>query len=87
MIYYKMRTYKEYLIPETIDHEELRYLVSIGSRVLVKIKMMDEPDTIVELILSQDSWNNGEFYPLSDSDIKLLERRSVIILGLYYNIN
>lgn len=82
-----MRTYKEYLIPETIDYEELKYLVSIGSRVLVKIKMMDAPDTIVELILSQDSWDNGEFYPLSDSDIKLLKRRAVIILGLYYNIN
>ena len=31
-----MRTYKEYLIPETIDYEELKYLVNIGSNVLVK---------------------------------------------------
>ena len=44
-----MRTYKEYLIPETIDHEELRYLVSIGSCVLVKLKTMHDPDPIVEL--------------------------------------
>ena len=84
-----MRTYKEYLIPETIDHEELRYLVSIGSKVLVKIDMMDWPDAIVELIpkLCQNSWDNGEFYPLTDSDIVLLKRRSIKIFGLCYYIN
>jgi hypothetical protein len=80
-----MRTYKEYLIPETIDHEELKYLISIGSCVLVKIQMMDYPDTIVELILSQGSFDNNEFYPLSDSDIKLLETTYIFPINYYIN--
>lgn len=80
-----MRTYKEYLIPETIDHEELRYLISIGSKVLVKIKMMNCSDAIVELILKQGSFVNRKFDPLSDSDIKLLE--TTCIFTLYYYIN
>lgn len=82
-----MRTYKEYLIPKTIDHEELRYLVSIGSRVLVKIAIMDEPDTIVELFPDHGLWDNDTFYPLSDSDIVLLEKRSVRIYYLEYNVD
>lgn len=78
-----MRTYKEYLIPETIDHKELKYLLSIGSRILVKIEMFDSPDTIVELILSQGLIGNGELYPLSDSDIKLLETIYIFPLNYY----
>lgn len=69
-----MRYYKEYLIPETIDHKELRYLVSIGSCVLVKLKTIYDPDPIVELFPGCSSWDNYEFYPLSDSDIILLEK-------------
>jgi hypothetical protein len=80
-----MKTYKEYLIPETIDYEEIRYLLSIGSRVLVKIEMMDEPDTIVELILSQGPFDNNKFCPLSDSDIKLLG--AIYIWPIHYYIN
>lgn len=80
-----MRYYKEYLIPETIDYEELKYLVSIGSKVLVKIEMMDGPDTIVELILNQGSFDNGKFYPLSNSDIKLLEKIYIFPLNYYIN--
>lgn len=81
-----MRTYKEYLIPETIDHEELRYLVSIGSKVLVKVKT-DIGIYVVNLIPTTQSWINYNFFPLSHSDIVLLERRSVEIYGLYYKIN
>ena len=80
-----MRTYKEYLIPETIDHEELRYLISIGSKVLVKIKMMNCSDAIVELILKQGSFVNRKFDPLSDSDIKLLETTCIFTLNYYIN--
>lgn len=81
-----MRTYKEYLIPETIDHEELRYLVSIGSHVLVKINA-DIGVVIVDLIPITESGFNYDFSPLSHSDIVLLERQSIDIYGLHYSIN
>lgn len=82
-----MRTYEEYLIPETIDHEELRYLVSIGSKVLVKVRT-DIGLVIVNLIpkieLPEINYN---FSPLSDSDIVLLEKLATDIYGFYYNID
>lgn len=81
-----MRTYKEYLIPETINHEELRYLVSIGSKVLVKVRT-DIGSVIVNLIPGIALDINYNFSPLSHSDIILLEKRSVDIYGLYYKIS
>lgn len=81
-----MRTYKEYLIPETINHEELRYLVSIGSKVLVKVHT-NIGLVIVNLISGIAPDINYNFSPLSHSDIVLLERQSVEIYGLYYKIN
>ena len=81
-----MRTYKEYLIPETIDHKELRYLLSIGSKVLVKVHTATGL-VIVNLIPGITLDINYNFSPLSHSDIVLLEKRSVDIYGLYYNIS
>lgn len=81
-----MRTYKEYLIPETIDHEELRYLLSIGSKVLVKAHI-NIGLVIVNLIPGIVLDINYNFSPLSHSDIVLLEKRSVDIYGLYYQIS
>lgn len=81
-----MRYYKEYLIPETINHEEIRYLVSIGSKVLVKVRT-DIGLFIVNLIPGIVCDINYNFSPLSHSDIVLLEKLSVDIYGLYYNIN
>lgn len=81
-----MRTYKEYLIPETIDHEELRYLVSIGSKVLVKAST-NIGLVIVNLIPTTMSGFNYHFYPLSHSDIVLLEKRDICIHGMYYKID
>lgn len=82
-----MRTYKEYLIPETIDHEELRYLVSIGSKVLVKVHTYIGL-AIVNLIPIIESCEiNYIFSPLSHADIVLLEKLSVDIYDLYYYIN
>lgn len=76
-----MRTYKEYLIPETIDHEELRYLVSIKSHVLVKIKHPNFGDTIVELLPSNMAGVNYNMCPLSISDIYLIKRN---IMNIYF---
>ena len=81
-----MRTYKEYLIPETIDHKELRYLISIGSKVLVKANT-NIGVVIGNLIPITVSGFYYDFSPLSHSDIVLLEKRSVHIYGLYYKIN
>lgn len=81
-----MRTYNEYLIPETIDHEELRYLVSIGSKVLVKVRT-NIGLVIVNLIPGIALDINYNFFPLSHSDIVLLEKRSVDIYCLYYKID
>lgn len=81
-----MRTYKEYLIPETIDHEELRYLLSIGSKVLVKVHT-NIGLVIVHLIPGIALDINYNFFPLSHYDIVLLEKRSVDIYSLYYKID
>lgn len=82
-----MRTYEDYLIPETIDHEELRYLVSIGSKVLVKVRT-DIGLVIVNLIPKIEPPEiNYNFSPLSDSDIVLLEKLSTDIYCFYYNID
>lgn len=65
-----MRTYEEYLIPETIDHEELRYLVSIGSKVLVKTyHPLSFSEIICQLIPSDEKKLNQEFCPLLESDL------------------
>lgn len=77
-----MRTYKEYLIPETIDYEELKYLVSIGSRVLVKIEHPDLRNTIVELFSINKTGVNYNMYPLSTSDIYLIKRN---IMKIYFH--
>jgi hypothetical protein len=82
-----MRTYKEYLIPETIDHEELRYLVSIGSHVLVNFNHDFMGDIIVELVPDDSIKINSDFSPLSDSDIYFLERNMVNIHFKLYKIN
>lgn len=82
-----MRTYKEYLIPEIIDHEELRYLVSIGSKVLVNFNHRFMGNTIVELIPDDSIKINSDFSPLSNSDIYFLERNMVNIYFKLYKIN
>lgn len=74
-----MRTYKEYLIPETIDHEEIKYLVSIGSKVLVRVKHPNLGNTIVELFPDNRIGVNYDIYPLSISDIYLIKRNIVSI--------
>lgn len=74
-----MKTYKEYLIPETIDHEELKYLVNIGSHVLVKIKHPNFGDTIVELVSENGTGVNYNMCPLSISDIYLIKRNMINI--------
>lgn len=80
-----MRTYREYLIPETIDHEELRYLVSIGSKVLVNFNHRFMGNIIVELIPDDSIKINSDFSPLSNFDIYFLKRNMVIIhFKLYY---
>lgn len=80
-----MKYYKEYLIPETIDHKELKYLVSIGSKVLVKA------NTNIGVVIGcltpiTVSGFYYDFSPLSHSDIVLLESRSIPIYSLYYKI-
>lgn len=77
-----MRTYKEYLIPETIDHKEIKYLLSIGSRVLVKIKHPNFGNTIVELVPENRTGVNYKMYPLLISDIYLIKRN---IISIYFN--
>lgn len=79
-----MRTYKEYLIPETIDHEELRYLVSIGSKVLVNFNHRFMGNIIVELVPDNDVRINSDFSPLSNSDINYLKIGDNIYYKLYY---
>lgn len=81
-----MRTYKEYLIPETINHEELRYLVSIGSKVLVKANS-GIGVVVVCLIPATAPEIDYDFSPLSHADIVLLEKREIGIHGLYYKVN
>ena len=77
-----MRTYKEYLIPETIDHEELRYLVSIGSKVLVKTyHSLFFFEIICQLIPSDEKKLNQEFCPLLESDFIELKCG---LLNIYY---
>jgi hypothetical protein len=77
-----MRTYKEYLIPETINHEELRYLVSIGSKVLVKTyHPLFFFEIICQLIPSDKKKLNQEFCPLLESD--LIELKCGL-LNMYY---
>lgn len=76
-----MRTYEEYLIPETIDHEELRYLVSIGSKVLVKIEHPNLRNVIVELFSINRPGVNYNMCPLSNSDIYLIKRN---IMKIYF---
>ena len=78
-----MRTYKEYLIPETIDYEELKYLVNIGSRILVKIEHPNFGDTIVELVSENRTGVNYNMCPLSTSDIYLIKRNMINIC--FYN--
>jgi hypothetical protein len=82
-----MRTYKEYLIPEIIDHKELRYLVSIGSKVLVNYNHRFMGNIIVELIPDDSIMTNSDFNPLSNSDIYFLERNMVNIHFKLYKIN
>lgn len=80
-----MRTYKEYLIPETIDHEELRYLVSIGSHVLVNFNHDFMGDIIVELVPDSSVRINSKLTPLSNFDIECLKRNIIDIhYKLYY---
>ena len=76
-----MRTYKEYLIPETIDHEELRYLVSIGNKVLVRMNLPNLGNTIVELFPINRTGVNYNMCPLSTSDIYLIKRN---IASIYF---
>ena len=79
-----MRTYKEYLIPETIDHEELRYLVSIGSKVLVNFNHRFMGNIIVELVPDSNVQINYDFSPLTNSDINCLKNEDCIFYKLYY---
>lgn len=83
-----MRTYKEYLIPETIDHKELKYLVSIGSNVLVKTY---HPTLFFEIICqlwpSNEEKLNQEFSPLTESDIHKLTWNMVSIHYINYYTN
>lgn len=79
-----MRTYNGYLIPETIDHEELRYLVSIGSKVLVNFNHRFMGNVIVELVPDNDVRINSNFSPLSNSDINHLKMGDNIYYKLYY---
>lgn len=76
-----MRTYKEYLIPETIDLKEIRYLVSMGSRVLVQIDLPNLGNTIVELFPINRTGVNYNMCPLSTSDIYLIKRN---IISIYF---
>lgn len=82
-----MRTYNKYLIPKTINHEELRYLVSIGSKVLVRIKHPNVGNTIVELYPSNKSKVYYNILPLSSSDIDLIKRNIMCIYFYPFNIN
>ena len=79
-----MRTYKEYLIPETIDYEELRYLVSIGSKILVNFNHRFMGKIIVELVPDNDVQINSDFSPLSNSDINYLKNGDNIYYKLFY---
>lgn len=74
-----MRTYKEYLIPETIDYEEIKYLVSIGSKVLVRVKHPNLGNTIVELFPDNKIGVNHNICPLSISDMYLIKRNTMYI--------
>ena len=82
-----MRTYKEYLIPETINYEEIKYLLSIGSKVLVNFNHRFMGNIIVELIPDDSIKINSDFSPLSNSDIYFLERNMVNIHFKLYKIN
>lgn len=79
-----MRTYKEYLIPETIDHKELKYLVSIGSKILVNFNHRFMGNIIVELVPDSDVRINSDFSPLSNSDVDCLKSWDNIYYELYY---
>ena len=79
-----MRTYNGYLIPETIDHEELRYLVSIGSKVLVNFNHRFMGNIIVELVPDSDVQTNSDFSPLSNSDVNYLKNEDNSYYKLYY---
>lgn len=74
-----MRTYKEYLIPETIDYEEIKYLVSIGSKVLVRVKHPNLGNTIVELFPDNKIEVNYDICSLSISDMYLIKRNIIYI--------
>lgn len=79
-----MRTYKEYLIPETIDHEELKYLVGIGSKILVNFNHHFMGNVIVELVPDNDVQINSDLSPLLNSDIDCLKNRGNIYYKCYY---
>lgn len=74
-----MRTYKEYLIPETIDYEEINYLLNIGSHVLVRVKHPNLGNAIVELFPDNKIGVNYDISPLSISDIDLIKRNLIYI--------
>lgn len=74
-----MRTYKEYLIPETIDYEEIKYLLSIGSKVLVRVKHPNLGNTIVELFPDNRIGINYDICPLSIPDMYLIKRNIIYI--------
>lgn len=81
-----MRYYKEYLIPETIDHEELRYLLSIGSHVLVKYQRYQGGIFAVELVPVYAHFINTNIFPLDCNDIELLKTRQLLIHFLNYSM-
>lgn len=81
-----MRTYKEYLIPKTIDHEEIKYLLSIGSHILVRVKHPNLGNTIVELFPNNKIGVNYDICPLSISDMYLIKRNIIYIYFLPFYI-
>lgn len=81
-----MKYYKEYLIPETIDHEELIYLLSIGSHVLVQYQRYQCGIIAAELVPVYAHFTNSNIFPLDCNNIELLKLRRLPIDFLNYSM-